>query len=792
MATPNEEIRDGLIRRQIYLSRYSGGLANESIRLLNATERDLERQLRDRADTIAAAGRDRGPSVTARLKALYEDARQTREAAFDAIGKKMEAELGDLAGIEAEALKDLIEGLSPVDLGIALPKARTLGGAVNSLFNGDTLKGWLSRMKDADFNRIKDQIAVGVLQGETTDGIARRIFGTAQLDWKDGATQITRNGARTLARTAVNHVANSSRQSIYEANANLIEKELYVATLDSRTSPICRSLDGKTFPVGKGPVPPLHPNCRSTRVPVIAPLEGERESQFGAVPVSQTYGPWLKSQTAAFQDDVLGPERGKLFRLGGLEIEKFNDASGKLYTLNDLKIREPQAFARAFGPGPATPANPAGDATKAAGDAIAEAARIEAARLAEAARKAAEDAARAAAKAAQDAADKLAADLKAQADARKAAKKAAQAAYNQRKKAAKAAAGQKAPPASRPPPGPIPVVPRPEMAMDRFAFRDKDRKLVADALKKGKPPPRTFSVSTDLEKRQVEAAFARSDGQARSILDMMPQIPGGILPSKVGDGSYWSSGSREIRMRMTAAPGEFSAVLRHELGHFIDDAVGSDRFAKFGEKRLSSQAIKTLLGERKQIDKAAKSAAAAMGSRVQAYQRARDNLQLWQQAPYGARPRLIAEALEESKSILTMNDFALLGFDWEKTDVLNAIASIIEAERIGDFDNFLKQLHALSSQTLDGKEPRTVILHVNDYIQAVTHRFGLGHTDAYYKGHAKYGGKGYGEAGEAFANHYNVMGASPKLRDLGERILKRIVPKTFGKIQELFDGIPVA
>jgi len=39
----------------------------------------------------------------------------------------------------------------------------------------------------------------------------------------------------------------------------------YLAVMDNRTTDICRSLDGKTWPVGSPDVkvPPLHWNCRS-------------------------------------------------------------------------------------------------------------------------------------------------------------------------------------------------------------------------------------------------------------------------------------------------------------------------------------------------------------------------------------------------------------------------------------------------------------------------------------------------------------------------------------------------
>jgi len=45
---------------------------------------------------------------------------------------------------------------------------------------------------------------------------------------------------------------------------------IWVSVLDSGTTDICRSLDAKTFEVGKGPKPPMHVRCRSTTAPYTA------------------------------------------------------------------------------------------------------------------------------------------------------------------------------------------------------------------------------------------------------------------------------------------------------------------------------------------------------------------------------------------------------------------------------------------------------------------------------------------------------------------------------------------
>ena len=79
----------------------------------------------------------------------------------------------------------------------------------------------------------------------------------------------SKNRARILARTEVNYICNNADLDAYRIAG--IEEYGYLATLDLRTSEVCRSLDGTVHKVSQAKVgvnfPPMHPNCRSTTVP---------------------------------------------------------------------------------------------------------------------------------------------------------------------------------------------------------------------------------------------------------------------------------------------------------------------------------------------------------------------------------------------------------------------------------------------------------------------------------------------------------------------------------------------
>lgn len=80
---------------------------------------------------------------------------------------------------------------------------------------------------------------------------------------------VSKNRGRSLARTEINHLCNQAALDVYKACG--IEKYQFLATLDMRTSEICRGMDGFIGKVTQAKVnvnyPPMHVNCRSTTIP---------------------------------------------------------------------------------------------------------------------------------------------------------------------------------------------------------------------------------------------------------------------------------------------------------------------------------------------------------------------------------------------------------------------------------------------------------------------------------------------------------------------------------------------
>jgi len=387
--TANEEILDAVIRHQIYLLRYSGSVRNRIANILNRTEEELARRIRDKLRNSEGLTTAR---EWQRLQSLLAALDAIRMEGWDEAKKYLLDEMQELAYREPIVLQGLYQTPLPVYVNTVLPPVEFLKAvALSRPFEGRLLKDWADTMAREDIRRIHSAVQAGMVAGEDHATIARRVVGTAALKGSDGVTEMTRSQVQSVVRTAVQHVANGARDAFFDANKDLITEEQFVATLDSRTTPQCRALDGKKFEVGKGPRPPLHFNCRSLRVAAIdGTLLGDRPAKptterllaqeyarenglsgvkgradlprgtkgdfdkwkrgrirelVGPVPATSTYQTWLKKQSNAFQEEVLGTTKAKLFRNGGLTLDKFVDLrSGREFTLDELARKHADAF----------------------------------------------------------------------------------------------------------------------------------------------------------------------------------------------------------------------------------------------------------------------------------------------------------------------------------------------------------------------------------------------------------------------------------------------------------------
>ena len=117
--------------------------------------------------------------------------------------------------------------------------------------------------KDALVKHIHQNLTVGIIRGDSVQKMARQLK-------KD--LNVLYYQAERLVRTETNYAMNQGHKKGYE-DSGVVERYEFLAAIDSRTSKLCKNQDGKVYKlksavVGKN-YPPLHPNCRSTVIPVL-------------------------------------------------------------------------------------------------------------------------------------------------------------------------------------------------------------------------------------------------------------------------------------------------------------------------------------------------------------------------------------------------------------------------------------------------------------------------------------------------------------------------------------------
>lgn len=369
--TVNDLLLHSDIGHSIDLAHYSNGVVARIIAILNRTDSSLFAQL-----TQALENMDADSFTVQRLDMLLQAVRELNAQAYEQVGKELTDELKNLSDYEAGYQQQLFNSTIPPQViadvrivGISAEQA--YAAAMARPFQGRLLKEWAKSIESDRMTRIRDTVRMGFLENQTTSQIIQRVRGTKKNKYADGIIEIDRHHAEAIVRTAVSHTASTVRNRFFEANSDLIKAIVWTATLDSRTSEICRIRDLKQYqasephkPIGHN-IPWLqgpglsHWACRSVATPVtkswkeLSGVDVEsfspqtRASMDGALPADTSYAEWIRKQSAARQDEILGPTRGKLMREGGLGFDKFYNEKGKFLNLSDLRERDAKAFSKA-------------------------------------------------------------------------------------------------------------------------------------------------------------------------------------------------------------------------------------------------------------------------------------------------------------------------------------------------------------------------------------------------------------------------------------------------------------
>lgn len=275
MPTSNELIFDSVVKQQVNLQRLSKGEANKLIRTLAAADKELSGLISSRL--VEGQLPD---FTTRRWQAMVTEIGRMRTSAIKAVGGSIDKAMSGTVDFALKDTKALYQAAIPVEVNFATPPLATIRELTRSKpFGGadmvQTLGEWMVNLKEADSGRIVGAVRQGVINGETIPQIQRRVM---------KATQLTRQNSEAIARTAVNHAGNTARQEFFNENEEVIEALRWTATLDGRTSAICRARDGQHDAVeiggdmssvpqphisGSPRRPPAHLRCRSIMIAIL-------------------------------------------------------------------------------------------------------------------------------------------------------------------------------------------------------------------------------------------------------------------------------------------------------------------------------------------------------------------------------------------------------------------------------------------------------------------------------------------------------------------------------------------
>lgn len=292
-----------------------------------------------RATAAGLAGfDDRGPDVLIstdpRLAAMRAEIINAVDFGSDEIRWLLEDRLNELAAEDGEwterALADTIPTRNEM--------ARVEDAVQRRPYLGQKTEEWFGSFLTFPVKqRVSAWIQQGLNSDLTTDEIVRGLRGTRGSGYTDGILSgQPRHALNALVRTAATHASSTARVEAFEKLG--VTRYQWVSTLDSRTSIICANLDGETFKVGEGPLPPAHPNCRSTIVPLYDDdIVGTRAAIDGPVPATTTFEEWLEGRSQQEQNEVLGRTRANAWRRGKITLRQLLGPSLQPLTLAQLR-----------------------------------------------------------------------------------------------------------------------------------------------------------------------------------------------------------------------------------------------------------------------------------------------------------------------------------------------------------------------------------------------------------------------------------------------------------------------
>lgn len=261
---------DYAAKNVIDLARVEAGSVAKVKTFLSGLESDLVKILNDNKDIA--------PGKKAKLETILKAAGSAIDSTYQSIGKQHAGDMAGLAKAQSAAAGKMLNHAIGVDVfGAVLTESQLASVAGDTAVFGHSSGDWWASQSSQLRFKFAGQMKQGYALGEDVDALVRRVRGTKAGQFKDGIMQASRREAEALVRSSIQTISNEARLKSFAALGDTIKGIEWVSTLDTRTTVICRALDGLVWtipdlkPVGHAkvfPGPTAHWNCFVEETPV--------------------------------------------------------------------------------------------------------------------------------------------------------------------------------------------------------------------------------------------------------------------------------------------------------------------------------------------------------------------------------------------------------------------------------------------------------------------------------------------------------------------------------------------
>jgi len=368
---------DAVATQTVNILRVAAGQQKAALARLAELQTDLTGAL-ENAEGLS-------PNKLAKLDALLKQTDKSIAQGYSDIKAQHAEGLGGIAKIESKhAAKLVTAGIGVPVVSVMIPE-KQLETIVDGkhIFGHSAGEWWDGQANDLQ-QKFRGVVQQGILLGQSVDEMTAKVRGTKAGGFEDGIMPAKKREAAALVRSAAISVANEARLRQFKEMGDLVKGIQWVATLDTRTTPICRALDGKQWrlpdlkPIGHDkafPGPTAHWNCRSTQISVLRSWEelagkelpsigeeeleaqmranakaaglsqekidlqvsNQRASMDGPVKATNTFEDWLRLQSDARIDQVLGPGKAALWKTGKVTVSDMTDQTNRPLTIAQLE-----------------------------------------------------------------------------------------------------------------------------------------------------------------------------------------------------------------------------------------------------------------------------------------------------------------------------------------------------------------------------------------------------------------------------------------------------------------------